>query len=55
MRFMGLTIGHFKDPAGGPEHGEARHDIVAVDLVLGKSRFDSHGDAGRKPKRRGSC
>lgn len=47
---MVLTVGHFKDPAGRPEHGEAQHDIVAVDLILGKSRFDPHGDANRKAK-----
>lgn len=42
--FLILTTGHFKDPAGGPEHSQTQHRAVGVDLIFGKSSSDPHAD-----------
>lgn len=46
-----LTAGHLGDPAGRPQHSQTQHRAVDVDLVLGESGFDPHGDSGRKARR----
>lgn len=45
VRFLILTTGHLRDPAGSPDHGQTQNRAVEVQLIFGEGGFNPHGDA----------